>query len=62
MDFSVKGYSAAASEQRGNLMDTNVEQETIRELNQRKQVRIFVISLTNVLGWRYMYLVFCYST
>ena len=35
--FAVRGYLPASEEVQGNLMDTNVEQETIRELSQRKQ-------------------------
>lgn len=35
--LSVRGYLPASQELKGNLMDTNVEQETIRELSQRKQ-------------------------
>jgi Bardet-Biedl syndrome 2 protein len=37
-DGEVRGYQPAATEMKGNLMDTNVEQETIRDLSQRKQV------------------------
>ncbi|KAJ8298785.1 hypothetical protein KUTeg_022845 [Tegillarca granosa] len=33
----VKGYNPAPLELRGNLMDTNLEQDTIRELSLRKQ-------------------------
>ena len=33
----VRGYQPAATELKGNLMDQNIEQETIRELSQRKQ-------------------------
>ncbi|XP_041460099.1 Bardet-Biedl syndrome 2 protein homolog [Lytechinus variegatus] len=33
----VRGYLPANQEQKGNLMDTNIEQETIRDLSQRKQ-------------------------
>ena len=36
--FSVRGYQPAGTELQGNLMDTNVEQDQIRELSQRKQV------------------------
>ena len=35
---TVRGYQPAVEEMKGNLMDTNIEQETIRELSQRKQV------------------------
>ena len=35
--FVVRGYLPAGQEMQGNLMDTNVEQDTIRELSQRKQ-------------------------
>ena len=34
----VKGYNPAPREMRGNLMDSNLEQDTIRELGMRKQV------------------------
>ncbi|ELU16233.1 hypothetical protein CAPTEDRAFT_171644 [Capitella teleta] len=37
VDGEVRGYQPAGQEMKGNLMDTNVEQETIRELSQRKQ-------------------------
>lgn len=37
VDGEVRGYNTAAPEMRGNLMDTNMEQDTIRELSQRKQ-------------------------
>ncbi|KAL4225721.1 Bardet-Biedl syndrome 2 protein [Mactra antiquata] len=37
VDGEVRGYNPASEELRGNLMDTNMEQETIRELSQRKQ-------------------------
>ncbi len=40
--FPVRGYQAAAAEMKGNLMDTNIEQDTIRELSQRKQVPTFL--------------------
>ena len=33
----VRGYQSAPPELKGNLMDTNIEQDTIRELSQRKQ-------------------------
>ena len=33
----MRGYQPAATELKGNLMDQNIEQETIRELSQRKQ-------------------------
>ena len=33
----MRGYQAGGTEMKGNLMDQNVEQETIRELSQRKQ-------------------------
>jgi len=36
--YTVRGYNPASEEMRGNLMDTNMEQETIRELSLRKQV------------------------
>ena len=35
----VRGYQGAGAEQKGNLMDTNVDQDAIRELTQRKKVR-----------------------
>ena len=38
--FSVKAYNPAPLEMRGNLMDANLEQDTIRELSLRKQVSI----------------------
>ncbi len=41
--FPVRGYQAAAAEMKGNLMDTNIEQDTIRELSQRKQVPTFLV-------------------
>lgn len=34
---SVRGYLPGVAEMRGNLMDTSVEQELIRELSQKKQ-------------------------
>lgn len=34
---SVRGYLPGSAEMRGNLMDTSVEQELIRELSQKKQ-------------------------
>lgn len=34
---SVRGYLPGAAEMRGNLMDTSVEQDLIRELSQKKQ-------------------------
>lgn len=36
-DGEVKGYNPAPREMRGNLMDSNLEQDTIRELGMRKQ-------------------------
>lgn len=42
--FLVRGYNPASEEMRGNLMDTNMEQETIRDLSQRKQVMHVSIS------------------
>lgn len=33
----VRGYLPASWEMKGNLMDTNAEQDLIRELSQRKQ-------------------------
>ena len=47
---SVRGYQAAPPEMRGNLMDTNVEQDTIRDLSQRKQVCLvrFLLSLSSL--------------
>ena len=33
----MRGYQAGGREMKGNLMDQNIEQETIRELSQRKQ-------------------------
>lgn len=38
VDGEVRGYKSATGEAKGTLMDTNIEQETIRELSQRKQV------------------------
>ncbi|KAK3597584.1 hypothetical protein CHS0354_030126 [Potamilus streckersoni] len=37
VEGEVRGFNPASDEMRGNLMDTNVEQDTIRELSQRKQ-------------------------
>lgn len=37
VDGEVRGYQEAGAEQKGNLMDTNVDQDAIRELTQRKQ-------------------------
>lgn len=37
-EIAVKGYNPAPREMRGNLMDSNLEQDTIRELGMRKQV------------------------
>lgn len=37
VEGEVRGYNPASEEMRGNLMDTNMEQETIRDLSQRKQ-------------------------
>ncbi|XP_072026618.1 BBSome complex member BBS2-like [Amphiura filiformis] len=37
VEGEVKGYLPASDEVKGNLMDTNVEQEAIRDLSQRKQ-------------------------
>ncbi|XP_074660116.1 BBSome complex member BBS2-like [Tubulanus polymorphus] len=37
VDGEVRGFQQAPAELRGNLMDTNIEQDTIRELSQRKQ-------------------------
>uniref|UniRef100_A0A4W3H9J9 Bardet-Biedl syndrome 2 protein homolog n=1 Tax=Callorhinchus milii TaxID=7868 RepID=A0A4W3H9J9_CALMI len=37
VDGEVRGYLPASLEMKGNLMDTNVEQELIRDLSQRKQ-------------------------
>lgn len=34
----MRGFQAAGAEMKGNLMDTNVEQDTIRELSQKRQV------------------------
>ncbi|XP_061177268.1 Bardet-Biedl syndrome 2 protein homolog isoform X2 [Saccostrea echinata] len=36
-DGEVKGYNPAPREMRGNLMDSNLEQDTVRELGMRKQ-------------------------
>ncbi|XP_071104819.1 BBSome complex member BBS2-like [Haliotis cracherodii] len=36
-DGEVRGYNPAPEDMGGNLMDTNIEQDTIRELSQRKQ-------------------------
>ena len=35
---TVRGYNCASEDMKGNLMDTNMEQETVRDLSQRKQV------------------------
>jgi Bardet-Biedl syndrome 2 protein len=45
VDGDVKGFTPAGQEIQGNLMDVNVDQETIRELTQKKQVftDIFVV-------------------
>ena len=37
---TVRGYNPAPQGLAGNLMDTNIEQDTIRELSQRKQVSL----------------------
>ncbi|KAK7098674.1 BBSome complex member BBS2-like [Littorina saxatilis] len=37
VDGEVRGYNPASQSLAGNLMDTNIEQDTIRELSQRKQ-------------------------
>ncbi|XP_077978024.1 BBSome complex member BBS2-like isoform X2 [Glandiceps talaboti] len=37
IDGEVRGYLPATKDMKGNLMNTNVEQDTIRELSQRKQ-------------------------
>ncbi|KAL8584830.1 hypothetical protein ACOMHN_037535 [Nucella lapillus] len=37
VDGEVRGYNPAPQGQQGNLMDTNIEQDTIRDLSQRKQ-------------------------
>ena len=37
MYFLVRGYLPASPEMKGNLMDVNVEQDSVRELAQRKQ-------------------------
>ncbi|XP_035273625.1 Bardet-Biedl syndrome 2 protein homolog [Anguilla anguilla] len=37
VDGEVRGYLPASKEMKGNLMDTSVEQDLIRELSQRKQ-------------------------
>ena len=37
VDGEVRGYQPAGQEMQGNLMDSNIEQDTIRELSQRKQ-------------------------
>ncbi|XP_076471664.1 BBSome complex member BBS2-like [Babylonia areolata] len=37
VDGEVRGYNPAPQGADGNLMDTNIEQDTIRELSQRKQ-------------------------
>lgn len=34
---SVRGYLPGTAEMKGNLMDTSVEQDLIRELSQKKQ-------------------------
>lgn len=35
--LSVRGYLPASKEMKGNLMDSSVEQDLIRELSQRRQ-------------------------
>jgi len=35
--FLVRGYLPASEELKGNLMDTNYEQDALRDLAQRKQ-------------------------
>ncbi|CAH1786241.1 unnamed protein product [Owenia fusiformis] len=37
IEGEIRGYQAARPEMKGNLMDNNIEQDTIRELSQRKQ-------------------------
>ncbi|CAH1270190.1 BBS2 [Branchiostoma lanceolatum] len=37
VDGEVRGYLPATREMKGNLMDTNTEQDAVRELSQRKQ-------------------------
>ncbi|XP_006811161.1 BBSome complex member BBS2-like [Saccoglossus kowalevskii] len=37
IDGEVRGYLPASKDMKGNLMNTNVEQDTIRDLSQRKQ-------------------------
>uniref|UniRef100_G1P3P7 Bardet-Biedl syndrome 2 protein homolog n=1 Tax=Myotis lucifugus TaxID=59463 RepID=G1P3P7_MYOLU len=37
VDGEIRGYLPGSAEMRGNLMDTSVEQELIRELSQKKQ-------------------------
>ena len=41
---SVRGYSATTAEYRQQLMDANYEQETIRELSQKKQALAMELS------------------
>lgn len=38
VDGEVRGFTSARSDLQGNLMDVNVDQETLRELSQKKQV------------------------
>ena len=40
--FAVRGYLPGGTEMQGNLMDTNVEQDQLRELSQRKQVIVMI--------------------
>ncbi|XP_070565580.1 BBSome complex member BBS2-like [Ptychodera flava] len=37
IDGEIRGYQPATKDMKGNLMNTNVEQDTIRDLSQRKQ-------------------------
>jgi len=47
VDGEVRGFSSASTDLQGNLMDVNVDQETLRELSQKKQVLVHVhISLS----------------
>ncbi|XP_064601546.1 Bardet-Biedl syndrome 2 protein homolog [Liolophura sinensis] len=40
VEGEVRGYNAASPDLKGNLMDSNLEQDTVRELSQRKQMLI----------------------
>ena len=48
--FSVRGYLPASPDAKANLMEINIEQETLRELSARKQVE-----LLNTVGINYQF-------